>query len=124
MTDIDAVVKFIKAVRQHFPTAKKTEDEERDWVKSMAYILRDYVASELAYAAEQIITKRETRGFPLPSECLKACAHARSMIRLRSTVVEHARIEPQKQLEPGYLIWRRRDQERREELRRKREKTR
>ena len=116
--DIEAVIKFIKAVRQHFPTAKKTEDEDRDWVRSLAYILREYVASELAFAAETIINTREARGFPLPKECLKACAHAREVIRTR-TMVTSEPVVKEREIEPGYLIWRRRDEAWRKEQRAK-----
>lgn len=103
---------FIKSVRQHFPTAKKSADEERDWVRSIAYILREYVASELAFAAETIIKTRETRGFPLPTECLKACAHARNVIRIRTSVLtpEALALAAKPDPEPGFLIWRKRDE--------------
>src|SRR5262245_58749885 len=99
MADTEAVGKFIKVIRQHFPTGKKTEEEERDWVRSMAYILRDYVSSELAMAAETIVNTRETRGFPLPSECLKACSHARNLIRMRSSLATVAALPAPKDRE-------------------------
>ena len=109
--DTEAVLRFIKAVRQHFPTTKKTEAEEADWVRSMAYILRDYVATELAYAAEQIITTRDKRGFPLPAECLKHCAHARQVIKTRTTVANIVQLVAPKEPRPGLEIWRERDEE-------------
>jgi hypothetical protein len=115
--DIEAVIAFIKTVRQHFPTPKKSEDEDRDWVRSMAYILRDYVASELAFAAETILKTRETRGFPLPAECLRACAHARTVIRVRTTVTQP--VLQKDSPEPGMLIWKRRDAEWREKRKQK-----
>lgn len=114
------MVRFIKSIRQHFPTAKKTEQEEADWVRSMAYILRDYVSSELAYAAEQIITTRETRGFPLPSECLKACAHARHVMKTRTTVANMQALVTCKEPKPGLEIWRERDEEWRKDKERSR----
>ena len=86
MSNTDAVARFISEVRQHFSTPKRNEAEEKLWLKSLANVLRDYVPSELEHAAKAIIDTRELRYFPLPSECLKACAHARTVIRARSTV--------------------------------------
>lgn len=92
-------------------------------MRSMAYILRDYVSSELAMAAETIVNTRETRGFPLPSECLKACAHARNLIRMRSSLATVAALPAPKdrEIEPGMYRERRRDEEYREKIRRKKE---
>ena len=89
MISVDAVTDFVSILRQHFSTPKRTAAEEIEWVRSLARALRDYVPSELKRASEEIINTRTLRYFPLPKECLDACAHARRIIQMRAELEQY-----------------------------------
>ncbi len=67
---------FIKPLARQFTLPKGAADDVKQWAGDYIDALSGYTDSLLSLAAKNVIKERESRTFPLVSECVRACCDA------------------------------------------------